>query len=149
MMIEKCGDYLRRIVKDYINEGELNPLISQDPILMQQCRTRGYMTIPIAGELRNVVCGSTQGHREGELQEELTCPVCDAVYCPRHMTEHLDEPVYTSPRGREIKIVNPPMYDSKPAADLRTEMSSWDNAELNRALDKVDSLIKNIPNGVK
>jgi len=151
-----CRTKLKQLAKDYIggdlSDPELSPLISDDPILQQQCRTRGYMTIPIGGELRNVICGGTNDHEGDELKVALLCPICHNVYCKRHLTEHLDEPIYTTPRGREIRVDNPEIYIGMPDADLRTEMSSWSNEELNRnheeldrAFDKVDNIVSSIP----
>jgi len=146
-----CRNRIRELAKDYIGgdltDPELSPLISEDPILQQQCRNRGYMTIPIGGELRNVICGGTADHEGDELKLALQCPICHTVYCKRHLAEHLDEPIYTTPRGREIRVENPEIYIGKPDADLRTEMSSWDNQELNRAFHRVDILAKSMEEG--
>src|SRR5437660_1619803 len=85
--------YCADLLKDFVTSGgdwsssELSPAIRDDPVLQQQCRTRGYMIMQIADSLRQVYCGSpTLGHSD----EGASCPQCGEQFCVDHLAEHLD-----------------------------------------------------------
>jgi hypothetical protein len=110
------------------------------------------MTIPIAGELRNVICGSSQLHEgEEDVKDNIAiCPFCGRAYCKDCLADHLDAPVESgAPRDRELRVINPDAYLSMPDADLRVNMSTQNNAELDRndehlkrAFDRIDEMTK-------
>lgn len=119
-------DFCRKsLIKDYIGgdltNPELIPGIEDDPVLQQQCRNFGYMLIQMGDQVRQVYCGTGQAEQMGE---KVKCPYCQEYYCPDHFAQHMGFDPFTAPEA----------YIQAPAADPRTEMSTWDNAELRRML---------------
>lgn len=90
-------------------------------MIRQQCERFGYALIQMGDQVRQVYCGTGQAEQMGE---KVKCPYCDEYYCPNHFAQHMGFDPFTAPDA----------YIQAPAADPRTEMSTWDNAELNRML---------------
>ena len=135
-------DLCKTLLKDFVTSGgdwsssELSPAIRDDPVLQQQCRTRGFMIMQMGDQLRQVYCGSpTLGHTE----EGTSCPQCGESYCLEHLAEHMGAST-TKLDPTAFQIGQPaspgenpnPYLSAPPGVDTRPGMSSWDNRELNR-----------------
>ena len=127
--------FCKRVLKDYIggdvSNPELSPAVRDDPVLRQQCRTQGYMNIPIGGQLRNVYCGTGQHQAIGSV-----CPVCGEEYCSDHLADHIGGKL-VDPNAIQIQGdtpgSNPSPFTQMPLGqDTRSQTSTWDNEELRR-----------------
>ncbi len=127
--------FCKRVLKDYIggdtSNPELSPAMRNDPVLAQECRTQGYMNIPIGGQLRNVYCGTGQHQDIGSA-----CPVCGEEFCSDHLAQHVGGKKLDTNAiqiGTDTPGSLPSPYTQMPLGqDTRSQMSTWDNAELNR-----------------
>lgn len=133
-------DLCKSILKDFVTSGgdwtssDLSPAIRDDPQLQQQCRQWGYMIIQLGDQLRQVYCGSPVG---GHTEQGADCPQCGQPFCVEHLSEHLGAKV-VDPTSLQIGQPadpgqNPnPYLSAPPGVDQRSNMSTWDNRELER-----------------